>query len=232
MEILISKKRLIHSFQDNKESTLGLQVLQTLLTHSEIDVSVTDGDQRPPLLWAASAGSTKAVLALIRAGAGVEAADKDGLTALHCAASRGHTGCIDTLLTLCGASPDVIDSNGCTALHYAVTLGHADATSLLLSHGANPNRQDRKGRSPAHCGCAKGQFETVKLIAQQGANLWLRNARGDLPLHEAAASGRRELVKWLLEMRPSQVNARNNDGKCPLHMAALNDNVDMCKVSI
>ncbi|KAG5891757.1 hypothetical protein JTB14_012491 [Gonioctena quinquepunctata] len=214
----------------DRDSSLGLQVLQTLLSHSDIVVSVTDGDKRQPLLWAASAGSARAVLALIRAGANVEAADKDGLTALHCAASRGHTDCMDTLLTLCGASIDVIDSNGCTALHYAVTLGHADATALLLAHGADPNRQDRKGRSPAHCGCAKGQFETVKLIGSHGANLWLRNARGDLPLHDAAASGRRELVKWLLEMRPSHVNARNNDGRCPLHMAALNDNADMCKI--
>lgn len=209
-----------------------MQVLQTLLQHPDIKVNVEDGEGRQPLLWASSAGSAKAVLALIRAGSTVDASDKDGLTALHCAASRGHTDCIDTLLTLCGMSPDVIDSNGCTALHYSVTLGHADATALLLAHGADPNRQDRKGRSSAHCGCAKGQFETVKLIGTNNANLWLKNARGDLPLHEAAASGRRDLVKWLLEARPSQVNARNNDGRCPLHLAALNDNADMCKVSL
>ncbi|CAG9856192.1 unnamed protein product [Phyllotreta striolata] len=213
-----------------KDSDLGLQVLRLLLAHPGAEVACEDSDGRQPLLWAASSGSAGAVLALIRAGAAVEAADKDGLTALHCAASRGHTDCLDTLLTLCGASVDVIDSNGCTALHYAVTLGHADATALLLAHGADPNRQDRKGRSPAHCGCAKGQFETVKLIGNRGANLWLRNARGDFPLHDAAASGRRDLVKWLLEMRPSQTNARNNDGKCPLHAAASNDNSDMCKV--
>ncbi|XP_066249413.1 inversin isoform X2 [Euwallacea similis] len=214
----------------DKDADLGLQVLHTLLGHKDVNVSVEDGDKRQPLLWAASAGSAKAILALARAGAIIESSDRDGLTGLHCAASRGHTDCLDTLLTLCGASPDVIDSNGCTALHYAVTLGHADATALLLAHGADPNRQDRKGRSPAHCGCAKGQFETVKLIGGRGANLWMRNARGDLPLHEAAASGRRELVSWLLAMRPSQVNSRNNDGRTPLHMAALNDNVDMCKI--
>lgn len=84
------------------------------------------------------------------------------MTALHCAASRGHTECIGVLINLCGAPTDLIDSNGCTALHYAVTLGHADATYILLDLGADPNRQDRKGRTPAHCGCAKGQFETVR----------------------------------------------------------------------
>lgn len=98
-------------------------MLQVLLTQSGIQVSVTDDDKRQPLLWASSAGSAKAILALVKAGAAVEASDKDGLTALHCAASRGHTDCLDVLLTLCGASTDVIDSNGCTALHYSVTLG-------------------------------------------------------------------------------------------------------------
>jgi len=73
---------------------------------------------------------------------------RDGLTALHCAASRGHTKCIELLVKLCGAQVDTIDSNGCTALFYAVTLGHADATVKLLDLGADPNRQDRKGRSP------------------------------------------------------------------------------------
>lgn len=113
-----------------------------------------------------------------------------------------------------------------------ILSGHADATALLLSHSSDPNRQDRKGRTPAHCGCAKGQLETVKMLAQHQGNLWLRNARGDLPLHEAAASGRRDLIRWLLDQRPSQVNARNNDGRCALHLTALNDNSDMCKVDI
>lgn len=193
-------------------------------------MDVIDRDGRQPLLWAASAGSAKAILALVKAGARVESCDKDGLTALHCAASRGHTECLDTLINLCGAPTDLIDSNGCTALHYAVTLGHADASSLLLNLEADPNRQDRKGRTPAHCGCAKGQFETVRILGLKGANLWLRNAKGDLPVHEAAASGRKELVLWLLEQRPNQINVASNDGRTLLHIAASNENIDMCKV--
>ena len=69
------------------------------------------------------------------------------------------------------------------------------------------------------------------MLETHGANLFAKNARGGLPLHEAAASGRRDLVKWLLDIRPSAVNAKDNDGRCPIHLAALNDNADMCKVS-
>ncbi|KAG4080011.1 hypothetical protein HA402_006323 [Bradysia odoriphaga] len=211
-------------------SRLALEILSIFLHHPHTVVDVIDKDGRQPLLWAASAGSARAVMALVKAGARIECSDKDGLTALHCAASRGHTECIDTLISLCGAPTDLIDSNGCTALHYAVTLGHADATSVLLDLEADPNRQDRKGRTPAHCGCAKGQFETVRMLRERKANMWLRNAKGDLPIHEAASSGRRELVEWLLEQKPRQVNITSNDGRTILHIAAGNDYTDMCKM--
>ncbi|XP_055324548.1 ankycorbin [Sitodiplosis mosellana] len=213
-------------------ANLALEILEIFLQQPNVHVDVCDRDGRQPLLWAASAGAVKAVLMLVKAGARVESADKDGLTALHCAASRGHTECINVLINLCGAPVDLIDTNGCTALHYAVTLGHADATYMLLDLGADPNRQDRKGRTPAHCGCAKGQFETVKLLRDRKANLWLRNAKGDLPLHEAASSGRRELVLWLLDQRPKHVNTTSNDGRTILHIAASNDYSDMCKMLI
>ena len=68
------------------------------------------------------------------------------------------------------------------------------------------------------------------MLRGRKANLWLRNAKGDLPLHEAAASGRRELVQWLLDQRPKAVNTTSNDGRTILHIAAGNDNTDMCKV--
>ncbi|XP_026477822.1 26S proteasome non-ATPase regulatory subunit 10-like [Ctenocephalides felis] len=198
----------------------ALRILKELLNAKGTSVHVVDHEGRSPLLWAAAAGSPEAVIALIKAGAHVEAADRDGLTALHCAASRGNTGCIETLITLCGAAVDVIDCNGCTSLHYAATLGHADATSLLLDLDAAPDRQDRKGRTPAHCACAKGQLETVKILANHKANLWIRNIKGDLPLHDAVASGRRELVLYLLQLKDGFINSSGHDGKTLLHIAA------------
>ncbi|KAJ8670153.1 hypothetical protein QAD02_001412 [Eretmocerus hayati] len=209
----------------------GLAVLHALLEYGA-DVHARDEDGRQPVLWAASAGSPDAILALVRVGGSAVAgsSDKDGLTALHCAASRGHARCIETLVNLCDAQPDHVDDNGCSALHYAATLGHADATSLLLRLGADPNRQDRKGRTPALCAAAKGQLETLKILAQHGGSLHARTIRGTGLAHEAVASGRLELVRWLARRRPGLLDVATPDGRTPLHVAALHGYLDVCKL--
>ena len=50
-------------------------VLRRLLGHG-IRVDVKDHDGREPLMWAASAGSTDAIVTLVNSGAGVSARDK------------------------------------------------------------------------------------------------------------------------------------------------------------
>ena len=95
--------------------------------------------------------------------------------------------------------------------------------------------------SAAHCGAAKGQLATLKVLHRSDPeSLWLRNDRGDVPLHEAVHSGRKDLVRWLLSAaargrrRRSEEDAAtaasNHEGRCPLHVAALNNSVEMCKV--
>ena len=89
----------------------------------------------------------------------------------------------------------------------------------------------------AYCGATKGQLETLRLLADNGGgDLWMRSSRGDVALHEAVASGRKELVLWLLRQQQQQqqqqkgqavagTNVANNDGRTPLHVAAVNNNL-------
>ena len=51
-------------------------MLRRLLGHGA-HVDVKDNDGREPLMWAASAGSTDAILTLVNAGAAVSARDKE-----------------------------------------------------------------------------------------------------------------------------------------------------------
>lgn len=60
-----------------KTSTkLAVEILGILLKYTKSSVEVDDKDGRQPLMWAASAGSEEAILALIKAGAYAESSDK------------------------------------------------------------------------------------------------------------------------------------------------------------
>lgn len=61
---------------DKASTKLALDILNILLKHPKSTVEVEDKDGRQPLMWAASAGSEDAILALIKAGAYAESSDK------------------------------------------------------------------------------------------------------------------------------------------------------------
>ena len=67
------------------------------------------------------------------------------VSALHCAASRGHYDCIEVLRKH-GADVNKIDKNKCTPLFYAITLGNKDCTQALIKAKTNVNHVDDRGR--------------------------------------------------------------------------------------
>lgn len=62
--------------KDKTSTKLALDILNILLKHPRASVEVEDKDGRQPLMWAASAGSEDAILALIKSGAYAESSDK------------------------------------------------------------------------------------------------------------------------------------------------------------
>ena len=84
---------------------------------------------------------------LYKAGSNPNKYEKDGLTALHCAASRGHLDCIKVLVETCRCDMEQKDFNKCTPIFYASTLGQAEAVKLLLKYNCKLDVQDVKGRT-------------------------------------------------------------------------------------
>jgi hypothetical protein len=105
------------------------------------------GELAAPLLRAAWRGQEGLARLLLRAGWPADWADAKGKAALHLAASFGHAGVAEALLSIGGASVDLRDRQGATPLLLAATGGHEGAVRVLLRHGADPSLPDRYGRT-------------------------------------------------------------------------------------
>ncbi len=96
-----------------------------------------------PLLFAARSGDEESARRLLAAGADVNDALPNGMTALVEAAHSGHQK-VGMLLLEHGADPDAA-AVGYTALHAAVLRGGVHLVKALLSHHANPSLQITRG---------------------------------------------------------------------------------------
>jgi len=96
---------------------------------------------------AAYFGLSKAIAALIDAGANFESKDEDGRTPLWWAAANGHEAVVQLLLDR-GAGVESKDKDGQTPLQCATQNGHEDVVKLLLEKGTDVESKDDCGRTP------------------------------------------------------------------------------------
>jgi tankyrase len=98
--------------------------------------------------------------AILRAGADIHEADKNGVTALHHAVRFRSPAAVETLLRHGAVVNQVCTRSGSTALHRAVTSTGAPGTAgkqqetlqiieLLLKQGANPAIENKQGKRAA-----------------------------------------------------------------------------------
>jgi ankyrin repeat protein len=148
---------------------------------------------------AAARGDSQAVRALLKEGDDVNAAQGDGMTALHWAAELGNHD-LGRLLLQSGADPAATTRIGRhTPLHVAATGGHYDVARLIVDAGADIHVTTTTGATALHFAAAAGSRATVALLLEHGADVNAREPQwGQTPLMFAAAAGRTEVVELLM----------------------------------
>ena len=167
-----------------------------------------------PVADAAREGDIETVRRLLREGADVNAAQGDGMSALHWAAERGDTEMIGVLL-YAGAQVGATTRIGeYTPLHVAARNGHLEATQALLRGGADVGAvTDPSGSTPLHLAALAGSGEVVRALIGAGADPNAAEAEwAQTPLIFASSWNRVDAIVALIEggADPNQA-ARSED---------------------
>jgi len=113
----------------------------------------------------------------------VDARSVHGFTALHMAATAGHSDCVEILVSV-RADLDARTDRGFTPLHLASQLGHVGVSRVLLDAGCDARAQGDQGDLPLHLAAASAQQALLPLLLQRtdAGSLHTRNHFGLRPL--------------------------------------------------
>jgi ankyrin repeat protein len=158
------------------------------------------------------------VRALLTERADVNAAQVDGMTALHWAAYHDASEIVEPLLRA-GAAVTAANRYGVTPLSLACTNGNPAVIGLFLKAGADPNGALPGGESPLMTAARTGSLTAVTALLSAGARVDAKDERrGQTALMWAAAEGHASIVRALIEAG-ADIRTRLPSGFTPLLFA-------------
>lgn len=150
---------------------------------------------------------------------------------------RDENGLSPVMRALYEARPDIVevllDQGAELDLFEAAALGRTELVGKLVGRSKQRAREySSDGFTPLHLAAFFGQTDAVALLLDRGAEIDARSKNTALrlvtPLHSAAAGHRTEAALLLLD-RGADPNAEQPGGWTPLHQAAANGDLVLCK---
>ncbi|CAN5749534.1 hypothetical protein BH24ACI5_BH24ACI5_27900 [soil metagenome] len=148
---------------------------------------------------AAMRGEAAAVKHLLQQGADVNAAQGDGMTALHWAARRGDLDTTRMLLYAGGNVRATTRLGGYTPLLLASQAGHADVIRALLAAGVDAKSATANGTTVLMLAAGAGRADAVEALLDAGADVHATEpSRQETALMFAAAANRIDAMRLLI----------------------------------
>ncbi|WP_264735341.1 ankyrin repeat domain-containing protein [Wolbachia endosymbiont (group A) of Rhinocyllus conicus] len=215
-----------------------LDVVKYFIDEEKVDVNIKDNGYWTPLHWASWGGHLDIAKYLVDKRANINAKDKGSKIPLNVAIDQKHNDVVKYLeqaqldldkelliaakggdlnkvigLISKGANVNVKDNNDDTPLHLAV--GYLDVVKYLISKGANINAKCKAGKTTLDIATYQKRGDVVEYLKQTQLDL-------DKELLIAVKSGDLNKVIGLFN-RGANINAENEYGKKPIHIAAESD---------
>ncbi|KAM3180400.1 hypothetical protein ACTXT7_016356, partial [Hymenolepis weldensis] len=207
---------------------------------------------RSALVAAVVNGHVDVVQLLLFWCAAVDTIDLNGRSVLSIAAACGHTQVVRQLLDR-GLDEGHRDHMGATPLHLAAAAGHADVVRLLLEAGSHPDEVDNAGQTPLLVACQADHVNVVHLLLKpaisvdsgadtdrihelfdamtmsRGESVDIKNDSGD-GVYDPLTTGGQD--GFLGHAALKTIDQASMDGRSPLRVAALNNNILLVKLLI
>jgi ankyrin repeat protein len=181
-----------------------------------------------PLADAVEKSDRAAARALLHQHADVNAAQADGMTALHWSAYQDDVETAKLLLNA-GADANATNRYGITPLSLACLNGNGRFVQLLLDAGADPNASLRGGETVLMTASRTGQPGPVEALLKKGADVNAHERRGQTPLMWAAADGHAAVVDLLLKAGADIHATLPDSGFNPFFFAVREGRIDVVR---